>query len=298
MKKVIASITAVAGLAVAASAQSTLLQYEVSLDGLSWHSSVNANPGQTVEVRARAILSNAGSITGGLSTLIYQPVVNNWLGASFTGNGAAGDNVVVQTQGAVTNTIGPIGGSRTTPLGSNDGAPGQYGRTSPFASSATSTSTYYRGFVGTGSNAGLMRISSAHITNWIGAGPTSGSNTINNVSGRGGVSSGQIAGANRLPSDPAYVTSQDVVMFKFAITLASATDLRTLNVSTPLAAIGRVLTGGLPGIFDVAWYNDPSTTSTTRTSIEVAGGNINVVPTPATLALMGLGGLVISRRRR
>lgn len=299
MKKVIASMIAVAGLAAAANAQATL-RYEVrnATTNTGWSSNVDASPTDTVEVRVRAVYTGTTPV-GGLAQVIFSPVMSNWQGAAFTGNGAAGDNVIVQTQGAVTNTIGPFGGTRTTPIGSVDANGSDYGRVTPFASASNSSTSYYRGFVGTGANAGLMRISQAHITNWIGAGATSGSNSINNVSGRGGVNTGQLAGSLRNTSDPAFNSGTDVVVFRFGLTLSNNTAVRTLNVNTPVAGLGKQLVGGVPGDADFLWYLDGTGTATTRTTqVALEGANINVVPAPAALALLGLGGLAAARRRR
>lgn len=301
MKKIIASMTAVAGLALVATAQqSTTLKYEVSLDGVNFSSSVNALPGQTVEVRVRAILNNApANYVGSLGQIIYSPVVSNWQGGGFTGNGAGGDNVSVQTQGAITNAIGPFGGARSTPVGMVANAPGSYGRIDPFAAASNSSTSYYRGFVGTGSNAGLMRISQAQITNWIGVGATSGSNSLNNVSGRGGIVSGAIGPGTRNASDTPFVSGTDLAIFRFAITLSSSTNVRTLGITTPQAAIGKRLVSGVPGAIDAYWWaNATGNDQLITTTVDVMDGAINVVPTPASLALMGLGGLLVARRRR
>ncbi len=295
MKKVIASMIAVAGLAAMANAQNlTALRYEASLDGVNWSSSVNAAPGALVQVRARVQYIGTAQV-GGLAQIIFQPVTNNWTG----GDSVVTNGVTNTAAGLMADGIGMYGGTRTTPPLVGDGL-GVYGRFSPWGASANSSTSYYKAFVGSGANAGLMRISQAHITNWIGAGATSGSNTINNVSGRGGINAGQIAGSLRFPTDPAFNTNTDVVVFKFAIVLSSATDSRTLDVTTPQGAIGRQLTGGLPAAYDVTWYTDTLSTAVARSGADVFDAHINVVniPAPASLALLGLGGLAVARRRR
>ncbi|XVJ58320.1 MAG: hypothetical protein HEQ23_02535 [Tepidisphaera sp.] len=45
------------------------------------------------------------------------------------------------------------------------------------------------------------------------------------------------------------------------------------------------------------YYSSSGATRPTSVAANLAGGTINVVPTPATLALVGLGGLVAGRRR-
>ena len=68
-----------------------------------------------------------------------------------------------------------------------------------------------------------------------------------------------------------------------------------------------VTTGGTDHVISVAldqlsrgvatYYSSSSATRPTSVAAALNGGTITVVPTPATLALVGLGGLVASRRR-
>jgi len=293
MKKLIGSIVAVAGLAAAASAQpSTLLKYEVRVfdagNDTGWGSSVNALPGDRIEVRALVSLVEGGSIGGGLKQVVFQPVVAGWTG---------GESLI--TSGP-NNQIGPIGGSRSTPIGTVANAPGAYGRLTPWGANATTTSTFLRGHVGTGTAAGLLRISQAHITNWIGSGATSGATANNNFNGGGGVSVAQISAPSRLGTDPAYEAGQtNLITFKFSFVLSAATDLRQLSVDTPQAAIGRTLSG-TAYINNVQWFNSAQSGDAdfSRTGASTMAGFVNVVPTPASVALMGLGALVAGRRRR
>ncbi len=291
MKKVIGSMLAVAGIAMAANAQDTTLRYEASLDGVNWSSSVNALPGSTVQVRARVIWSGTQQVFG-LSQLIFQPVVNSWTSA---------DSIVGTAGTPGGNGIGPIGGSRTTPIGSVPDAPGVYGRITPFAANFSTTSNYTRGIVGTGTATGLLRIGRADITNWIGVGPTSGAAAVNNFNGGGGVGIAQLAPGSRLATDPAYNSSNDVVVFKFAFTLGSSTAARTLGIDTPLAGVNRETAAGSNfGRVFASWFTSTSAAQGTRfyESIGTAGAAVNVVPAPGALALVGLGGLVATRRRR
>lgn len=299
MKKLIGSIVAVAGLAAAANAQTTSLRYEVRKfnagDNNGWSSSYNAAPGDTIEVRAVVSLVGA-TMGGGLKQIVFQPVVNNWTGADTLIQGdidGAGPSTSVG--------VGPVGGSRSTPVGLVTDTPGSYGRLSPWGANATSTSTFLRGHIGTGTAAGLLRIAQNNITNWIGSGATSGSTANNNFNGGGGVSIAQISFASRLGTDPAFQAAQtNLVVFKFAFTLSSATDARTLDITTPLAGIGRSLSG-TSYIDNVQWFNGPQSGDAdfSRTGATVEAGHVVIaVPAPASMALMGLGALVAGRRRR
>lgn len=284
MKKVIVSMLAVAGMAMAANAADTTIKYEVSSDGGStWSSSVNALPGTAIQVRARVIYSGQTPVFG-LSQIVFQPIVSNWADTLATSGAGAGQ-------------IGPVGGSRTTPLGTVDDASGAFGRITPFGANAVNTSTYVRGHVGTGANAGMLRIAQANITNWIGSGTGA-----NNQTGVAGVSVAQIAPGTRLPTDPAYNDSNDVVVFKFGFTLNSSSAARTLGIDTPAGGLGTetsATTGHLGEVY-ASWFTSSTAAQGTRLygSVGTEGASVNVVPAPGALALVGLGGLVATRRRR
>lgn len=313
MKKTIGSIVAVAGLAAAATAQpSTELRYEVRIfnagNNTGWGSTVNALPGDTVEVRAVVSLIDGGTIGGGLKQIVFQPVLSGGLNWNIgqAGAPAGGDTLIYQNVTAATSTnnqgngVGPLGGTRSTPVGIVPDAPGAYGRLSPWGANATTTSTFLRGHLGTGTAAGLIRIAQNTITNWIGVGATSGTTANNNVNGGGGVSVAQISAPSRIASDPAYEAGQtNLVVFKFGIVLSADTNLRTITIDTPANGFGRTLSG-TSYVNNTQWFNSPNSgdTDLTRTGAVAVRGLINIVPAPGALALLGLGGLVAARRRR
>lgn len=295
MKKILGSIVAVAGLAMAANGQAvnTELKYQVSTDGINWQPTLNVAPGTSVQVRA--LLSYIGPGTSaGLGLVSFQPVVSNW---------TAADTLLTTAGTPGNNGVGPLGGTRSNPIGTVDDQPGVWGRITPFGSTSYNTSTFLRGHLGTGTAAGLLRIARADVTNWIGVGATSGVLAANNWNGGGGVTAAQIANPSRLSTDPEFQTqSQNVVVFKFGFTVSSATDSRTLNISTPAAGIGKVTTAGATyGQQNARWY---ASTSEVSPSLNGAANVIDAavivtnVPAPASLALLGLGGLVATRRRR
>lgn len=296
MKKVIGSLVAVAGLAAAASAQpvDTELKYQVrvydSSNNNGWVSSLDALPGTRIEVRALVSYTGTGTV-GGLGQIVFQPVTNNW---------TAGDSLIYDGGSTGTNGIGPVGGTRSTPVGIVPDVPGVYGRITPWGANATTTSTFLRGFVGTGTAAGLMRIAQNHITNWIGAGATSGATANNNVNGGGGVSIAQIANPARVATDPPFNNgSSNLVVFKWSFVLSAATDSRTLTISTPQEGLNRTLSNGVY-VPNIRWFaTEQEATASVQTAASVVDANVRVVvPAPGALALMGLGGLVATRRRR
>lgn len=299
MKNVIGLI-ALAGLATAATAQpvETQLKYEVRVfnagnnDG--WASHVDAAPGTQIEVRALISYTGTNTTVVALGQITFQPAVKNW----------GGDDVLA-TSGAGTMQIGPIGSNITTPPGYVPDAPGAYGRISPWASGTYTTSTFLRGHLHnnpTGDGSNYLRISRADVTNWFGVGATSGGLAINNTIGSGGVGINQgTIGAARPTNAPAAVLgTQNLVVFKFGFTLGASDTRPDLVVSTPANGIGRSTASATYGQPDTRWHQSENSGSpgTYRTDVAVVDATIHVTPTPASLALMGLGGLMVARRRR
>ena len=95
MKSVIASLVAVAGMSVAANAVvNTNVTWQVSLDGNTWSSAVDAAAGQ--QVMARALVSYTGTAAPlGLASFVFQPTVSNALAGDTVSpfiNGGVGSN--------------------------------------------------------------------------------------------------------------------------------------------------------------------------------------------------------------
>lgn len=301
MKNVI-GLVALAGLATAATAQplvETELKYQVRVfnagnnDG--WASFVEAAPGTQIEVRAVvSYIGTSGAVA--LGQVIFQPTVKNW----------AGDDALISSNVAGNNmSIGPTGSNISTPPGYVPDAPGAYGRITPWASAVNTTSTFLRGFVHNnpdGSGATYLRISRTDVTNWFGVGPTSGGPAINNVTGQGGVTINQgTIGSGRAANQPPQVLgTQGLVVFKFGFTLGASDTRPDLIVSTPENGFGRSTASATWGQADTRWHisENSSNPGAYRTDETVVNATIRVIPTPASLALMGLGGLMVARRRR
>jgi len=299
MKKVIVSIVSVAGLAAAVQAQpvATQLKYEARVfnaaNDTGWAQNLDVAPGTRVEIRALVSYTGTGTV-GGLGQMAFQPVVSNWTGAdTLMTNDLTGQTGPV-------GGIGPVGGTRSTPIGIVDNLPGVYGRITPWGANATTTSTFLRGHIGTGTAAGLLRIAQAHITNWIGAGATSGATANNNVNGGGGVSIAQIANPSRLTSDPAFNNStSNLIVFKFSFTVSGAAVDRVIGIDTPANGFNQTLSG-TTYIPNIRWFaSETEATPSVQTAASTLPGSVHVVvPAPGAMALLGLGGLVATRRRR
>jgi len=272
MKNVIASIVAVAGIAAAATAQTTI-DLQVSLDGITWDNTVNAAPGQTVQ--SRILFTYTGTaVPLGFASAVVQPTVSGW--------------------GADLNFLGLVnngqGGNTTSPAGVVDDVVGAYGRIRPFGRNAYAATNALKGFVQESVGVNYLRISQTQTTSFPGG--------TGNSTGNAGVQIAQLSNVGRTVLDPDFQTgSTNVVGFKFGFTIAPGTvNFRSLDVNIPLAGIGN----REPGIGgQVYWFSTlTEATGQIRGGVTVDGATVNIIPAPAALALLGLGGLVGGRRRR
>jgi len=283
MKSVIASLVAVAGLSVAASAEvNTRVDFSFLVDGASVGSAANLVAGtgsHTVEVVVRMSYIGTGNALG-FASAVFQPTVSN-----FGGGDAA--------LGYVNNGLGS---NVSSPSGVVSDSSGQYGRVSPFGRSAlTSTNQALTNHLHSAGSGGApagswLRVAQRSATSWIGG--------VGNTTGGGGVPVAQLANVGRTASDPAFNPAiTNVAVFRFGMTINTDSGERVLTVDAPLAGFGNRNT--VTGEREVYWWGDMNaSTGDLRGTAQVTPGFINIVPTPATMALLGLGGLCVARRRR
>jgi len=282
MKKVIASLVAVAGMSVAANAQvNTRIDMQVSLDGTNWSNTVSAAVGQTVLSRALVTYTGTDAPVG-LASFLFQPTVSHVLAtdaiAGFV-NGGMGSNTSTPS--------GVISGAQLSDLTS-------FGRVSPWGRSATSSSSAITGFFHSNPNSdgiNYLRIAQHQVTSWFGG--------TGNTSGGSGVPIAQLSTVGRTSSDPAFNTSlANVYVFKFGVTIGAghlATDV--LTVDAPAAGFGNYNSALQQR--EIYWFaSTTEATGSIRGTATVTDATIHMIPTPASVALLGLGGLVVGRRRR
>lgn len=312
MKSVIASLIAVAGMSAAAHGQ--LMQMLVSTDGVNFSSSVNAAPGDTVQVLVTASLTiSQSTVVAGFGSANFQPTVSNW---------HAGDTLLPLRQGG--NTLPADGSGMVQPqfytgqtAGSGPhvqaGYAGGYGRVMPMGRTFLDGANALTGFVHNnpdGSGNTYLRIAQGNVPMWIGQ--------PGNTSGGSGVNAAQLFVVGRTASDPDFwgnvetlndplfgwgtspvdannnYRRQNVELFRFAFTLGSG-DTGDMIVDAPIAGQQADSSGTrYMGFYTGAGQSDPGL----HTAVSVQSGTVHIVPTPASIALLGLGGLVVGRRRR
>jgi uncharacterized protein (TIGR03382 family) len=281
MKKVIASLVAVAGLSAVVNAQvDTRIDMQVSTNGTTWTSAVSVAPGTMVMARALVTFTGTDAPVG-LASLVFQPTVSH---------AEAADTMAAFINGGVgSNTSSPLGvltGGQLTDTTS-------FGRISPWGRSATSSTSALTGFFHTNPNGdgiNYLRIAQHQVTSWFGG--------TGNTSGGSGVPIAQLSTVGRTTSDPAFSTSlSNVYVFKFGVTLDSTLVRPDLVVDAPAAGFGNYNSANQNR--EIYWFATTSeATGSIRGTAQVNDATIHVTPTPASLALLGMGGLVVGRRRR
>jgi len=273
MKSVIASLVAVAGMSVAANAVvNSSIEMLVSSDGTNFGHEVTVSPGDTVQVLVSVSYTGTDAPVG-FGSLVFQPTVSNFVGTPLAfNNGGSGSNL-------------------SSPPGVIPDTAGNYGRISPWGRTNLGTAQAITSFNNNsvGQPAGSwLRIAQRQVTAWIGG--------TGNTSGGSGVPLAQLSNVGRGTADPAFNPSlTNVHIFRFGFTVGAGATL-DMTVDAPAGGFGNL--NSSTGEREVYWYaNLNENTGSIRGTAVVVPGVIHI-PSPASIALLGLGGLAIGRRRR
>jgi hypothetical protein len=267
----------------------TSIVFQVSTDGTNWFSQVDVPVGvaapPTANVFFRALVSYTGTASPvGLASFVFQPTMSNALATDtmlpFI-NGGAGSNT--------STPIGVIDGAQLTDTTS-------FGRTSPWGRSALSSTSALHGFFHTNPNGdgiNYLRIAQLQVTSWIGG--------TGNTTGGSGVPIAQLSDVGRTTSDPPFNPfTTNIYVFKWGVVL-NTTDVSRVGhdmiVDAPLAGFGN--RNSSTGDREVYWWaNTSEATGSIRGTANITAARVFLAPSPASLALLGLGGLAAGRRRR
>jgi hypothetical protein len=306
MKNVITSLVLVAGIASVANAQAypsdASLAFE-AWNGSAWvRNSITLAAGQTrVEVRAVVDYTGPAGSAVGLSSLRYQPTLTN---ADLTG--ASQDNFAGWRNGGIGGDL--VANSMLSVAEGSDGnALATYGRVG-FGATATNTSSFNvitthrhggdfpaNGFTGSGA---ALRVAGSFVSTFPSA--TVGTATANDINfiNRGLVASQSSALVGGQPN-PAYRAGlTGLVIFRAAITLGDSTETRVLSTDDRSQARAGSSVGSTDDRRFSLWQVvDSETIGSLRVDMNHIPLSI-VVPSPASMALLGLGGLAAARRRR
>lgn len=293
------SLIAVAGLAAAANAATSSLTWQVSVNGGAYGASALANPGDTLTFRLRVALTGntgAGSIggSGGLAGFNFLPTLSNFgggdtalaLNAEQFPEGSANNpfpGVINHPDlGTITNVYTGVPATFRGP-----GNVGGTGRNAPWGANGTNTN----GVATSSVAAGVLSWRAGVIGN---AGVSLSQLNANNaaISAVTGIDD---AGTPGDTSDDGLIVStigsfannSRTNLFVFSYTVVLGSD----NAERTLVASSSVLT-------PVQWFTSAAGASSSTAGPAVTEASVTVTPAPGALALLGLGGLVATRRRR
>ncbi|HYF14918.1 MAG TPA: hypothetical protein VD971_07600 [Phycisphaerales bacterium] len=305
MKKCVFAIVALAGatttvLAQAPEANGSQMRFEV-LNGATWGSSINANPGETVDFRV--VVSYTGTRTDllALGNARFQPTFSNF---DNSGTGADRDNFRPWLNGGTSGNNIP-GSLLSQAEGNSTATLPAYGRVFPFGSTAMNSGgsnilTEFRhdGGANRAPAGSWARLSGSFGSNWPLPALTTTPVATNELLGiLRGVAASQLAQASA--GSAWQGGTQNIVIFRGAITLSNDGAARTITISNAEGSLLRV--GNAQSADDaryIAWQESATDLGSYRTAVNVVSGAITVIPSPASLALLGLGGLAAARRRR
>lgn len=318
MSKIAVSLLAVSSLAGVANAQFNTYPVDGQLvfqvwNGASWSNSVNATAGSQVEYRVVVNYVGASTNVSALGAVLYSPIFSN---ADNTdgGNGLDTNVNLVPDSGNGFSAGGTLlnqfdgNNPNSRPNADAGGTANGYGRVNfgltGMAPATLNRLTQFRhggGAPVNGAPAGSwIRLSGSSVTNWpifpVSAAQATAAN-INNI--KRGVSANQqaaIVGGN--PNTFHTPGTQGVVIFRGALLLSGDTAVREIVMTSEARFLDR--DGGAANGDDdrfMTWQTSSGDNGSLKTGVEFIPATISI-PSPASIALMGLGGLLVARRRR
>ncbi|MFN5945162.1 MAG: hypothetical protein ACK5ZG_14720 [Phycisphaerae bacterium] len=279
------------------------LRFEV-WDGSTWASSVVAQPGGRVEVRAVVSYTGPNTAVLGLGSLLYQPVFSNW-----DNDGASQDDLGSWRNGGVGGD-GIANSMLTASEGASGAALATYGRVGFGAqrsqSSTFSTITNHRHAGGSSGapQGSFLRAAGAFATQWPQLNPPAwtieDSNRITT-----GMSARQLTRVNPRTGlvNPFWTGgTTDIVIFRQAVLLSDMDVARTISISSEEAFLEReqFAAGTTDNRRFMSWWTQEMGGSVPdyRSGVEFVSASIHVVPSPAAgVAMVAFAGLLLTRRR-
>lgn len=275
-------------------------------DGVVWNRQISVLPGSRVEWRTRVEYAGARTDLNGLGEVWWQ---TQFFNTDNSGSGASADQISVGEGVASGNNLLP---SNMVPAtdGANGGSLGVYGRVAPFGRidttvGASTIATVFRHSAGeNGAPPGeWMRVAGSRSSTWAldMASTSTGTTTANAVLLVSGIISSQDSQAT---APTQHDEGLNPVIFRGSFTASDDPNPRTVSFGTDERFFRRV---GINTSNDnrryISWQ-----TSAGDTGLGTAGhrtfsnvilnADITIIPTPAPVIMMGLGGLVAARRRR
>ena len=309
-RRLIISLIALTGLASLAHAQSPIepnasrIELQVfDTTANAWTSSTNVTPNTRVEWRVRVSYTGTNTNVFALGSVLYQPTFSNIDNDNTIGT--RDDLGVWRQPSNITGETGILSAAE----GESGGPLPSYGRVAYGGSSMNTTNqnalTTFRHGGGTPQNlapaGSWLRVAGSSVISWPPATVVINvdANVLNTINR--GVASNQAAAVNPvtgLANSLHIAGTQNLVIFRGALLLSDAQDLRTIALSIAPGSLPR--SGGINSPDDersMSWQTSQFGT-TIRTQVAIADASIVVVPSPATWTLLAATPSIVRRPRR
>ncbi|GDX99312.1 hypothetical protein LBMAG48_17160 [Phycisphaerae bacterium] len=308
-RHLISSLIALTGLATLAQAQTPIepnasrIELQVfDTTANAWTSSTNVSPNTRVEWRVRVSYTGTNTNVFALGSVLYQPTFSNIDNDNTIGT--RDDLGVWRQPSNITGETGILSAAE----GESGGPLPSYGRVAFGGSSMNTTSqnalTTFRHGGGTPQNlapaGSWLRVAGSSVISWPPATVVINvdANALNSINR--GVASNQAAAVNPVTglANSLHITgTQNLVIFRGAILLSDAQDLRTIALSIAPGSLPR--SGGINSPDDersMSWQASQFGTII-RTQVAIADASIVVIPSPGA-GLLFIAALGFCRNRR